>query len=189
LEKFDIKTVTVIQFMVGILVSFLFQFIIPYSWQPLHLYTNGIYAHHGDPESNLVIFTVSQWYFSFSIAWFIDRENKILNNFLVYSIAPLLTVIIPEFFVYLLYIDYIHLFPFLVGIYILWKKRETVEQSHYLPNFLFVSIWLFVVYFLRLAYFQATLIDFTVNWLLLSLLGFLFFLLIRFLKKRVDVKN
>lgn len=175
--------------MVGILVSFLFQFIIPYSWQPLHFYTNGINAQHGDPESNLVIFTVSQWYFSISVAWFIDRDNKILNNFLVYSIAPLLTVLIPEFIVYFLYIDYIHLLPFLVGIYILWKKRETVEESHYLPNFLFVSIWLFVVYFLELAYFQALLVDFIINWLLLSILGFLFFLFIRYLKKRVEIQT
>ncbi len=109
LKNLSLKEITIIQILIAILISLMFQFLIPYSWQPLHLFTYGINAEHGDPEANLVIFTVSQWYFSFSVAWFLYRKNKYINNFLVYSVAPLSTIIVPEFIVYFLFIDYIHL--------------------------------------------------------------------------------
>jgi hypothetical protein len=188
LKNLSLKEITIIQILIAILISLMFQFLIPYSWQPLHLFTYGINAEHGDPEANLVIFTVSQWYFSFSVAWFLYRKNKYINNFLVYSVAPLSTIIVPEFIVYFLFIDYIHLLPFLVGIYIFWKKRDTVVVKYFFPNFCLASVWLFIVYFFKLAYFQATFLDFFINWLLIALLSFLFFFFIRLAKNREKEK-
>jgi hypothetical protein len=182
LKNLSLKEITLIQILIAVFISLLFQFLIPYSWQPLHLFTYGINTKHGDPETNLVIFTVSQWYFSGSVAWFFYRENKYLNNFLFYSVAPLSTIVIPEFIVYFLFIDYIHLLPFFVGIYIFWKKRETVEVKQFFPNFIIASSWLFIVYFLKLAYFQAKLIDFFFNWLVIAFFSFLSFFFIRFAK-------
>lgn len=185
----NIERITIIQIALATIISLLFQFVIPFSWQPLHLYNNGINAQHGDPGLNIVIFTISQWYFSLSIAWFIYRDNKYLNNFLAYSIIPLSTILIPEFFIYRLYYDYIHILPFIVGIYITWKKRETLFERYVIPNFIVVSIWLYTVYFLKLAYYQGPILNFIVNWFFISVLNFFFSLFIRFLKRRLDSKE
>ncbi|MFX0058494.1 MAG: hypothetical protein ACFE8J_09375 [Candidatus Heimdallarchaeota archaeon] len=188
MNNLSVKRITVIQLAIATLVSLLFQFVVPFSWQPLHLYNNGINAQHGDPGLNLVIFTISQWYFSLSVVWFFNRDNKYLNNFLAYSIAPLSTILIPEFFIYDLYYDYIHIFPVIVGLYITWKKRETLVEKYVIPNFIFVSIWLFTVYFFKLAYYQGPFLTFLINWFVISVLNFFFSLFIRFFKGRTDNK-
>ncbi|MFX1357126.1 MAG: hypothetical protein ACFFA8_07550 [Promethearchaeota archaeon] len=183
------KRITIVQLTIATLISLLFQFVFPFWWQPLHFYNGGTTYQHGDPGLNLVIFTISQWYFSLSAAWFINRENKYLNNFLAYSIVPLSSVLIPEFFLYGLYYDYIHIFPFIVAIYIVWKKRETLYEKFVIPNFIFVSIWLYVVYLCKLAYYQGPFLTFFFNWSIISILNFIFSIFIRFLKRRDNLKE
>ena len=189
LNNLSVKRKTIIQLAIATIISLLFQFVIPFSWQPLHLYNNGINAQHGDSGLNLVIFTISQWYFSLTLAWFIFRDNKYLNNFLAYSIVPLSTILIPEFFIYRLYYDYIHILPFIVGTYITWKKRDTLFEKYVIPNFILVSIWFYIVYFLKLAYYQGPILTFVINWFFISVLNFCFSVFIRFLKRRLDSKE
>lgn len=148
ISELSLRSIMIIQLAIATIISLLFQYVIPFWWQPLHFYNSGTTHQHGDPGINLVIFTVSQWYFSLSLAWFIYRDNKYLNNFLAYSIVPLASILIPEFFIYYLYYDYIHIFPVIVGIYIIWKKRDTLEEKYVVPNFAFVTIWLYTVYLL-----------------------------------------
>lgn len=189
LDNLSTKKILIIQLAIATLISLLFQFVIPFWWQPLQFYNNGTNAQHGDPGLNLVIFTISQWYFSLSIAWFIYRENIYLNNFLAYSIVPLSTILIPEFFIYRLYYDYIHILPFIVGTYITWKKRDTLFEKYVIPNFILVSIWFYIVYFLKLAYYQGPILTFVINWFFISVLNFCFSVFIRFLKRRLDSKE
>jgi hypothetical protein len=189
LKDLRVKRITVIQLATATVISLLFQFVIPFSWQPLHLYNNGINAQHGDPGLNLVIFTISQWYFSLSLVWFINRENKYLNNFLVFSIVPLSTILFPEFFIYGLFYDYIHILPVIIGIYIIWKKRETLVEEYVIPNFIFITIWLYTVYFCKLAYYQGSFLNFIINWFVISILNFCFSFLLRFFKMRTNIEK
>jgi len=189
ISELSLRSILIIQLAIATLISLLFQFVIPFWWQPLHFYNSGITHQHGDPGINLVIFTVSQWYFSLSLAWFIYRDNTHLNNFLAYSIVPLASILIPEFFIYYLYYDYIHILPVIVGIYIIWKKRDTLNEKYVIPNFIFVTIWLYTVYFFKLAYFQGPLLTFIINWLVISIFNFCFSLIIRFLKSRANKKR
>jgi len=162
--------------MVATIVSMIFQFLIPFSWQPLDTYLYGI-RQHGDPGTNIVIFTISQWYFSLALAWFIYRDNPYLNNFLIYSIVPLGIIVIYEFFFLYLYYDYIHITPVIIDIYLIWKRRETLSRKF---AFYIIPInvsWLISVYFLKLAYYNEVLLFFIRNvliylglWILLSFL-------------------
>ena len=158
-------SITLIQFSIATIISLLFQFLIPYWWQPLDTFQYGI-KQHGETGVNIVIFTVSQWYFSFSIAWFINRENKYINNFLIYSIVPLGIIVVYEFIFLHLFFDYIHLLPFIVDIYLILKKRDTLHQNFAPYIILLNSIWLFSVYFLKLAYFREDLVIFIRNYII-----------------------
>jgi hypothetical protein len=176
LNRINLKPIILIQFAIAIIVSLLFQFLIPYWWQPLDTFQYGI-KQHGDAGVNIVIFTVSQWYFSFSIAWFINRENKYIDNFLIYSIVPLGIIVVYEFIILHLFFDYIHLLPLLIGIYLIWKKRYTLRQKYAPYIILLNTSWLFSVYFLKLAYFREDWLIFFRNyciylvlWIVLSFL-------------------
>lgn len=154
----------------------LFQFLIPFWWQPLDTFLYGL-KQHGDLGTNIVIFTISQWYFSLSVAWFIYHDNQYLNSFLVYSIVPLGIIIIYEFFFLFLYYDYIHITPVIIDIYLIWNKRETLLQK-FAPFIIFLNItWLISVYFLKLAYYNEDLVIYLRNiliylvlWILLAYL-------------------
>jgi len=125
-NELSLKTITIIQIVISTTVSLIFQFIIPFSWQPLDTFLYGI-KQHGDPGTNIIIFTISQWYFSFSIAWLIFQDNPYINNFLIYSIVPLGIIVFYEFFFLYLYYDYIHITPIIIDIYLIWKKRDTLS--------------------------------------------------------------
>ena len=175
-KELKLRTITVLQISLALIISLIFQFIIPYSWQPLDTFLYGV-QHHGDPGTNLVIFTLSQWYFSFSLAWFIYRDNPHINNFLIYSIVPLGIIVFYEFFFLFLYYDYIHIIPFLVSLYMIWKKRETLSQKYALFILPLNICWLLSVYFLKLAYYNEDLIIYIRNiiiylvlWIFLSFL-------------------
>lgn len=177
LNELSLKTITYIQILIAIIISLIFQFLIPLSWQPLDTFLYGI-RQHGDPGINLVIFTISQWYFSLSLAWLIYRDNPYINNFLIYSIVPLGIIVVYEFFFLFLYYDYIHITPAVIGIYLIWKKRETLSQKFAFYIIPFNITWLISVYFLKLAYYNEALIVFIRNLLIYSalwiLLSFLF---------------
>jgi len=184
LNEFNLKTITIIQLLIATLISLLFQFVIPMTWQPLYYFGSGPNVQHFDEGTNIVIFTVSQWYFSLSIAWFVKRDNPYINNFLVYSLIGLIITIITEVASYGLFYDYYHIIPFGVSIYIFWKKKETLYPKYVIHNSIFITIWLLLVYFLRLAYFQASIIDYLTRLILIVLLGYVLAYIIKYLKER-----
>jgi len=176
LKEYKLRTVTILQVSIALIISLIFQFIIPYSWQPLDTFLYGV-QQHGDPGTNLVIFTLSQWYFSLSLAWLICRENYYINNFLIYSIVPLGIIVFYEFFFLFLYYDYIHIIPVLVSIYLIWKKRDTLLQKYALHIIPINICWLISVYLLNLAYYNEDLLIYIRNviiylvlWIVLSFL-------------------
>ena len=164
LNKLSLKSITTIQVAIATIISLLFQFLIPYWWQPLDTFQHGV-KQHGDEGVNVVIFTISQWYFSLSIAWLIYHDNPYVNNFLIYSIVPLGIIVAYEFFFIFLFWDYIHLIPVILDIYLIWKKKETLRQKYARSIILLNTIWLFSVYFLKLAYYGVDLSVFIRNYL------------------------
>ncbi|TFF83986.1 MAG: hypothetical protein EU552_01910 [Promethearchaeota archaeon] len=184
LSEYNLKTITIMQLLIACAVSLLFQFVIPMAWQPLYFFGSGPNVRHFDEGANIVIFTVSQWYFSLAIAWFIKRDNPYINNFLVYSLIGLIITIFTEIVSYGLFYDYYHIIPFGVSIYIFWKKRDTLYPKYVIHNSIFITIWLLLVYFLRLAYFQAPIIDYLVRLVLIVILGYVLAYIIKYLKKR-----
>ena len=174
LNVLSLNTITLIQITLATLISLCFQFLIPFSWQPLDTFLYGP-SSHGDPGTNLVIFTISQWYFSLSVVWLIFRDNPYINNFLVYSIVPLGIITFYEFFFLHLYYDYIHIAPIIIDIYLIWKKKETLSQKYAFHIILINISWLYSVYFLKLAYYSEELLIYIRNlliyivlWIILS---------------------
>ncbi len=164
LKELSLRTITIVQLIVALILCLIFQFFVPLWWQPLDYYTHGGQINHGDPGANVTIFTISLWFFALSVVWFMYRDNKYLNNFLVYSIIPLGMIVGYEFFGIFLYYDYVHVLPVMVSIYLIWKKRDTLDQK-YLPYYaVFLTVWLYIVYFLRLAYYTGPLSEFIFNW-------------------------
>lgn len=176
-SNLTLRTKSFIQITVATIISLIFQFLIPYYWQPLDTFLYGA-KQHGDLGANIVIFTISQWYFSLSIAWLISRDNPYINNFLIYSIVPLGIIVIYEFFALFLFYDYIHITPVIVDIYLIWKKRETLSQNYALIIITLNISWLLSVYFLKLAYYNEDLLIYIRNVLiylvLWTILSFLF---------------
>ena len=97
---------------------------------------------------------------------------------LIYSIVTLGIIISYEFFFLFLYYDYIHITPIVVDIYLIWKRRETLSRKFALYIIPVNISWLFSVYFLKLAYYNAVLLLYFQNFLiylaLWILLSFLF---------------
>ena len=184
LGDLNIRYITMIQLAFALIISLLFQFVIPFSWQPLDAYDSGYDIMHGDPGTNLVFFTISQWYFSISIVWFLRRDNKYINHFILYSIFPLSLIVALEFSVLGIYYDYIHIFPLIIAFYITWKKRDSLIPRYIIHYTIFLTTWLYTVYFLKLAYYGAPLLTFSLNWGVNTLLniGYTFFVI--YLKKR-----
>jgi hypothetical protein len=71
ISEMRLRFLTLNQLTVAFINSLLFQFVIPYWWQPLDTVKYGI-KQHGEEGVNIVIFMVSQWYFSLSIAWLLN---------------------------------------------------------------------------------------------------------------------
>jgi hypothetical protein len=162
LSNLNLTYISFIQLGIASVISLIFQFAIPFSWQSLDTFLHGI-KNHGDPGANIIIFTLSQWYFSFSIAWLFYRKNPYLNNFLIYSIVPLSMIVIYEFTALFLYYDYIHITPLLVDAYLIWKHRETLLKR-FAPYIIALNtIWLILVYSFNLAYYNEELLIFIRN--------------------------
>ncbi|MFX0072355.1 MAG: hypothetical protein ACFFAO_14815 [Candidatus Hermodarchaeota archaeon] len=165
IKELNLKTITIIQTIIATTISLIYQFIIPMNWNPLDVRMFGPDIKHGDPDRNICIATLTQWYFSFSIAWLIYRDNPYLNSFLVYmSFISAGTIIFLSVVLYQLFWDYVHITPFVIDIYILKKKRETLYQK-WIPQFFFIgTIWFYGAYFLHLAYFGAPLWIIIIDW-------------------------
>jgi hypothetical protein len=186
LKEYNLQTITIFQTSFALIISLIFQFVIPFSWQPLDTFLYGV-QQHGDPGTNIVIFTLSQWYFSFSLAWLLYRDNMYINNFLIYSIVPLGIIVFYEFFFLFLYYDYIHIIPVLVSIYLIWRKRDTLLQKYAFYIILINISWLLSVYFLNLAYYNEDLIIYIRN--LVIYLGLWIILSFVFKAKKGNEKN
>jgi hypothetical protein len=157
INELNLITITIFQTIIAATISLFYQFIFPMTWQPLDVAMFGPNIKHGDPGRNFVIATLTQWWFSFTIAWFVYRDNPYINNFLAYSFVSMGVILFLEVVLYKLYWDYIHMIVFIVDIYIFWKKRATLFQKWLLYYLTIITIWYFSVYFLRLAYFGAPL--------------------------------
>jgi hypothetical protein len=167
--------------------SIVFQFLIPLSWQPLDSYLKPT-IQHGDPGTNVIILTISQWYFSFSIMWFFKRSNKFINNFLIYSIPPLFSILMLEFYVFKIYYDYIHLLPLIVAFLIFFTQIETIKPKLVIWNILLLSIWLFTTFSLRLAYYNDPLSFFAFKLTIICIVDITIAIIIRQLQKKYHIK-
>jgi hypothetical protein len=179
LNELSLKSVTLIQIAIATGVSLIFQFIIPLNWQPLDVYTLGPDVRHGDPGANVVLFALSQWYFSLSVAWLVYRDNKYLNNFLVYALVPTSTIIFTEFIQIYLYYDYIHLLPFIVSFYIIIKKRKNLFPKYVIYYLLIATPWAFIDYFFKLAYYDASFPEFLFNGIMFLIFTIILSLIIK----------
>lgn len=171
ISEYSLRTITIIQIIIATVITLLFQFVFPLNWQPFDRALHGPNVQHGDPGTSVVISTLSQWFFSFAIAWLIYRDNPYINNFLIYSLVPLINVVVMDLFL-LLFWDYIHFIPLAIDFYILFKKRETLFQKWFPYYLVFFSSWYCVVYFLRLTYLDMPLNLFIANWIAMGLIGF-----------------
>ncbi len=171
ISEYNLRTITIIQIVIATIISLLFQFVFPLNWQPFDRALHGPNVQHGDPGTSVVLSTLSQWFFSFAIAWLIYRDNPYINNFLIYSLVPLLSVLIMDIFL-MLFWDYIHFTPLVIDFYILLKKRETLFQKWFPYYLVFLSTWYCIVYFLRLTYLDLPLNLFIANWIAMGLIGF-----------------
>ena len=161
----NLKTITIIQLSIATVISLIFQFLLPFSWQPLDRFLHGIKLN-GDPGTNLVIFPISQWYFSLSLSWLIYRDNPFVNNFLFYSIVPLGMIVFYEFFALFLFYDYIHITPLVIDLYLIWKKRDTLYWKYLLCVIVVNTAWLFSVYFMKSAYYREDFFIFLRNYVI-----------------------
>ena len=180
--------IEILQIIGAIALSLVYQFIIPLSWFPLDSFTRPT-VKHGDPNTNIIIFTISQWYFSFSIVWFFKRDNKIINNFLIYSIPPLYSMLILEFFAFRLYYDYIHIIPLIVAFSIFFTQLKSITPKFVILNILVSSIWLFLAYFFRLAYYDDSIGIFTFKLVIIGIIDLIIAFIVWKLQKLDHLKG
>jgi len=173
----------ILQIMGAIGISLLYQFVFPLSWMPLDSRLRP-WIQHGDPGTNVIILTISQWYFSFSVVWFFKRTNKFINNFLIYSIPPLFSIIMLEFYVFAIFYDYIHLLPLIVAFLIFFTQLESIKPKYVGLYLLLLSIWLFTDFFLRLAYYDDPLPFFVFKLVLICIVDILIAFIIHKLQKK-----
>ena len=172
IKELSLAQITIIQLSIAIILTMLYQFILPLPFLPLDYYVQFFEVPLYVGETNQVIFTLTQWTFSLSIAWLIYRDNKYLNNYLMYSLIPLFSTFFGELFMFGIFWDYIHIVPMVVCFYIVFKKRDMLEQRYFYLIHIFNIVWTYIVYFLRLAYYGEEFLIFTINLLILVALNF-----------------
>jgi hypothetical protein len=178
----------IFQIVAAIVISFVYQLVIPLSWFPLDSFTRPT-VKHGDPGTNIIIFTISQWYFSFSLVWFFKRDNKIINNFLLYSIPALYPMFILEVFGFRLIYDYIHILPLVVGFAIFFTQIDTIKPKFVILNILLSAVLLYFAYFLRLAYYDDSIGFFTFKLLLICIVDLTIAFTVSKLQKKYSLKK
>ena len=178
----------ILQIIGAVALSLVYQFIIPWSWFPLDSFTRPT-VKHGDPGTNVIIFTISQWYFSFSVVWFFKRDNNFINNFLIYSIPPLYAIFILEFFGFKLFYDYIHIIPLIVAFSIFFTQLKSITPKFVILNILVSSIWLFLAYFFRLAYYDDSIGIFTFKLVIIGIIDLIIAFIVWKLQKLDHLKG
>lgn len=132
----DLKRKTMEQLLIAISISIFSYFIIdPYFFDP---YIRKMVF--GDTGERLIT-SVSQWIFSFSIAFWYYRENPILNSYLVSGFLPVFGIVIYEFTLLHLYIDFIHFTPLFAIFYIFLKKRYTLRYKYIIISTTILLLW------------------------------------------------
>jgi len=142
------KQKTFVQMVIAVAIAVLWSFVLPLQWQPFQAVIGDVFG----AESSVALAALSSWFFGFAIAWFIFRDNAIINNLMMYSLLPLGVILGLEVAFYLLFWDYVHLLPFVVDIYILWKKRGTLRKDYLIYSTGIFTAWVFLSYFLGIAY-------------------------------------
>ncbi|TFG19594.1 MAG: hypothetical protein EU533_06645 [Promethearchaeota archaeon] len=178
----------ILQVIGAIIITLVYQFIIPLSWFPLDNFMRPS-VEHGDLGTNIIIFTISQWYFSFSVVWFFKRDNKFINNFLIYSIPPLYSMLILEFFGFGLYYDYIHLIPLIVAFVIIFTQLETLKPKFVTINIIVSCIWIYLAYFWRVAYYDDSINFLTFKLVIICIVDLIIAFIIAKLQKKVYLKE
>lgn len=148
LDHLTEKQKLILQLGVATVIALILQFIVPRAWLPFQQTVGEVFS----AEGGLLIAELSTWFFSLSIAWFINQNNKYLNSVMIYALLPLGVILALEFSFYFLFWDYLHLLPFIIGIYIAVKRRATLSQAWMLIFSLLLTGWVFLAYFLELAY-------------------------------------
>ena len=171
IKDLSLRQITLIQLSIAVVLTLLYQFVLPIAFLPLDSYiqVNNI-PNYGEP--NQPIFTVTQWTFSLSIAWLLYRDNKYLNNYIIYSLIPLFLTFMGELIMFGVFWDYIHVYPIVIGFYICFQKKDTLKMRYYYYPQSLNIIFSYAVYFLQLAYYNETLMNITINIVILSVLNF-----------------
>lgn len=145
----SMKYKILLQILIAIGIAVTLQFVIPLSWQPFYTIVGPVFGTN--TGVGWIIFWLDTWFFSFAIAWLIYRENPYLNNFMMYSLIPLVIILAVEFIFYQLFWDYIHILPFIVDILIL-RKRDTLRKNLIVIFALIMTGLIFLEYYLGIAF-------------------------------------
>lgn len=79
-------------------------------------------------------------------------------------------IVIYEFFILFLFYDYIYKILEIVDIYLIWRKKEPLFQKSALYIIPLNLLWSFLVYLLRVAYYNEDLLIYFINILTYSVL-------------------
>ncbi len=150
LDKLVNRKKFLIQIIVAIAISLCFQFVIaPFIIDPIMAFVTG------EPQdSSRIIITLSQWFFSFSVAFFYYSRNKIVNNYLFCGLLPVTFFLLYKFIFLQVFVDFLHILPIVVNIIILWKLRDSFNLKLVSICSLFLVIWLAMDRLLELAYIE-----------------------------------
>ena len=148
MSELEEKSKGLIQIGIAVGIALLLQFVLPVTWQPFYSTVGDVFG----AETGLGIAGLSIWFFALSISWFLYGDNPYLNSLFMYSLIPLGAILVFEFSFYFLFWDYIHLLPFLIGIYIVMKKRDTLKRKYILLFTFALTGWIFLAYYLGIAY-------------------------------------
>ena len=142
------KRVFLIQILITISISVFLQLVIdPLIIDPLTKRHQNIF----ETAPTVLITSLSCWFFSFSMSFLYYPKNELVNSYLFCSIIPLTVIVAQEFFA-LFFFDLLHLIPIIVVIYIILKKRDTINPKYVTIFSPILVIWYFTVKLLGLNY-------------------------------------
>ncbi|MHA1230172.1 MAG: hypothetical protein ACTSRP_14560 [Candidatus Helarchaeota archaeon] len=140
-----------IQITIALILTIIMYFLYPFIG-PLPEYIR----HHlegGEIFQNYnLIFSLSIWNFSLSLAWLFYRDNPVLNNFLSLTFIPSGILVFVEIIYLNIFYDYIYIVPTIIGIIILAKKRNSLKLKYLLSISGGLIGLVYLEYFLGIAY-------------------------------------
>lgn len=174
-----------IQILIAVGISVLFQFVIdPYIYDPI---IRTLFGGVMESLGAIVITSLSMWFFSFSISFFIYPDNELVNSYLFCALIPLGFLVAIEFIVIHLFFDFLHIFPIVVIGFILWKKRSTIRFRNVVCSTVILIVWVLIVWLLKLNYMGVALhlgIIIIIGWSLLN--AIMSYLISRLSRKSVN---